>query len=87
MATRKVTVTLPEELLESIKGRVAGRKVSAYIAAAVEHQDALDRLRELSDRLEKEYGPVTDDAYQAALDRLDRLDAWHAERHGPGNAA
>jgi hypothetical protein len=87
MATKKVTITIPEELLESIRTRVDARGVSAYIAAAAEHQDAMDRLRELSEGLEGEYGPVGDGDYQAALDRLDRMDAWHAERRRAENAA
>ncbi|MQY13871.1 hypothetical protein SRB5_40270 [Streptomyces sp. RB5] len=77
MATRKITITVPEELVESIKGRVDSRGVSAYIAAAAAHQDEMDRLRELADRLEEEHGPVTDDDYQAALDRIAEMDAWH----------
>ncbi|WP_329020350.1 hypothetical protein [Streptomyces sp. NBC_00690] len=44
MTTRKITV--PEELVESIKGRVDARGVSGYISAATAHQDAMDRLRE-----------------------------------------
>lgn len=87
MATRKVTITIPEELLESIKARVDTRGVSAYIAAAAEHQDAMDGLHELSERLEEEYGAVSQGDYQAALDRLDRMDTWHAERRRPGTAA
>ena len=54
MATRKITITVPEELVESIKERVDARGVSGYIAAAAAHQDAMDRLRELADRLEEE---------------------------------
>lgn len=77
MATRKITITLPEELVESIKERVDARGVSAYIAAAAAHQDEMDRLRELADRLEQEHGPVTDDEQQAALDRIAAIDDWH----------
>jgi hypothetical protein len=40
--------------------------VSAYIAAAAAHQDAMDRLRELGDRLEDEYGSVTAEEERAA---------------------
>lgn len=88
MATRKITITVPEELVESIKGRTDARGVSAYIAAAAAHQDEMDRLRELSDRLEDEYGPVSDDEYQAALDRVADADAWHDEQASrPGEAA
>ncbi len=76
MATRKITITVPEELVESIKERVDPRGVSGYIAAAA-HQDAMDRLRELAERIEEEHGAVTDDDQQAALDRIAAMDSWH----------
>ncbi|WP_246568653.1 hypothetical protein [Streptomyces flaveus] len=53
--------------------------MSAYIAAAA-RQDAMDRLRELTERLEDEYGAVTDDEQQAALDRIAAIDGWHDEQ-------
>jgi hypothetical protein len=87
MATRKITITVPEELVESIKKRVDARGVSAYIAAAAAHQDEMDRLRELAERLEEEHGPVTDDEYQAALDRISAVDAWHDERQSQSDQA
>ncbi|MCM2578005.1 hypothetical protein [Streptomyces meridianus] len=79
MATRKITITVPDELVESIKERVDARGVSGYIAAAAAHQDSMDRLRELAERLEEEHGAVTDDEQQAALDRIAAIDDWHDE--------
>ncbi|MBF6351180.1 MULTISPECIES: hypothetical protein [Nocardia] len=88
MATRKITVTVPEELVESIKGRVDSRGVSGYIAAAAAHRDAMDRLRELAEQIEEEYGPLSEEEQQAALDRIAALDEWHDEHGaGPGSAA
>lgn len=87
MATRKITITVPDELVESIKGRVDARGVSAYIAAAAAHQDAMDRLRELTERLEAEYGPVTAEEERAALERIAATDDWHDEQRSPGAAA
>ncbi|MFI5619488.1 hypothetical protein [Streptomyces sp. NPDC051567] len=77
MATKKVTITLPEEVLEYIKERVDGRGVSAYVTAAVEHRVAMDKLGELSDLLEEEYGPLTEEELRAARDRIDAIDARH----------
>ncbi|MCK8434285.1 hypothetical protein G3I77_15010 [Streptomyces sp. D2-8] len=45
------------QLVESIKERVDARGASGYIAAAA-HRDAMDRLRELAERLEEEHGAV-----------------------------
>ncbi|MFD5038087.1 hypothetical protein ACFWMX_34320 [Streptomyces sp. NPDC058378] len=87
MATRKITITVPDELVESIKGRVDARGVSAYIAAAAAHQDAMDRLRELTDRLEAECGPVAAEEERAALERIAAIDDWHDEQRSPGAAA
>ncbi|GAA0671877.1 hypothetical protein GCM10009535_59480 [Streptomyces thermocarboxydovorans] len=88
MATRKITITVPEELVESIKQRVDARGVSGYIAAAAAHQDAMDRLRELADRLEEEHGSLTDEEQQAALERIAAVDSWHDEqRSGSDEAA
>ncbi|THA71781.1 hypothetical protein E6P78_04030 [Streptomyces sp. A0958] len=88
MATRKITITVPEEPVQSIKERVDARGVSGYIAAAAAHQDAMDRLRELADRLEAEHGTVTDDEQQAAPDRIAAIGDWHDEqRPASGEAA
>ncbi|NKY55894.1 hypothetical protein [Nocardia flavorosea] len=88
MASRKITVTVPEDLVESIKGRVDARGVSGYIAAAAAHQDAMDRLHELAEHLEDEHGELSEEEQQAALDRIAALDEWHdGRRSRPGSAA
>ncbi|MFR9673569.1 hypothetical protein [Streptomyces sp. TR02-1] len=87
MATRKITITVPEELAESIKERVDARGVSAYIAAAAAHQDGMDRLRELAECLEEEHGAVTEDEQQAALDRIAAIDGWHDEGRSSSDEA
>ncbi|MFD8980693.1 hypothetical protein [Streptomyces sp. NPDC059564] len=80
MATKKVTITLPEEVLAYIKDRVDERGVSAYVTAAVERMVAKDKLHELSDYLETEYGPTSEDAYETVLDRIEAIDAWYDSR-------
>ncbi|GAA2221584.1 hypothetical protein GCM10010232_02330 [Streptomyces amakusaensis] len=70
----------PEELVESIKARVDTRGVSGYIAAAAALQDAMNRLRELAERLVEEHGDVTDEEQQAALDRIAAIDGRHDEQ-------
>ncbi|MCX4447973.1 hypothetical protein ACIOEZ_20565 [Streptomyces sp. NPDC087866] len=45
----------------------------------------MSRLRALADRLQDEYGPVTADEQEAALDRIAAIDSWHDEQHAaPG---
>lgn len=80
MATKKITVTVPEELVDSIRGRVKEREFSAYITRALQRQDELDRLRELGDRLESEFGALDEADVEAAYARVAAIDARHAAR-------
>ncbi|WP_328471436.1 CopG family transcriptional regulator [Streptomyces sp. NBC_00448] len=79
-ASRKVTVTIPEDLLDEIRTEAAERGLSAYVAEALRVKRDRDRLVELVDWLEEEHGPVTEDERAAALDELNSLDAEHAQR-------
>ncbi|MFJ9904303.1 CopG family transcriptional regulator [Streptomyces sp. NPDC101152] len=92
MATKKVTVTIPEDLLDEIRAEAAERGLSAYVAEALRFKLDRDRLRELIDWLQEEHGPVTEDEHAAALDALEELDAEHERRrtagkHNAGEAA
>ncbi len=60
MATKKYTVTLPEELAEAIRTKVGAGEFSRYVTQAVERQAERDRLGELVDWWEKEYGEITE---------------------------
>ncbi|MDQ0908813.1 Arc/MetJ-type ribon-helix-helix transcriptional regulator [Streptomyces canus] len=84
MATKKVTVTIPEDLLEEIRADAAERGLSAYVAEALRFKRDRDRLRELADWLQEEHGPVTEDERVAALDELEDLDAEHERRRASG---
>ncbi|MGV9303856.1 CopG family transcriptional regulator [Nonomuraea sp. NPDC003727] len=84
MATQKVTVTIPEELLEEIRADAAERGLSAYVAEALRFKRDRDRLLELVNWLEEEYGPVTDDERAAAMEELEDLDAEHEHRRTRG---
>lgn len=80
MASKKVTVTIPEDLLDEIRAEAAERGLSAYVAEALRAKRDRDRLQELVGWLEEEHGPVTEDERTAALNELDRLDAEHKHR-------
>lgn len=92
MATKKVTVTIPEDLLDEIRAEAAERGMSAYVTEALRFKRDRDRLRELSDWLQEEHGPLTDEERTTAFDELEGLDAEHERRratgtHGAGEAA
>lgn len=80
MATKKVTVTIPEDLLEEIRGEAAERGLSAYVAEALRSKRDRDRLVELVGWLEEEHGPVTESERAEVRGELDDLDAEHARR-------
>ncbi|CAL9510495.1 hypothetical protein SUDANB21_03640 [Streptomyces sp. enrichment culture] len=92
MATKKVTVTIPEDLLDEIRTDAAERGLSAYVTEALRLKRDRDRLLELVDWLQEERGPVTGDERAAALKELDELDVEHERRrtagkHNAGEAA
>ncbi|MFE3543585.1 ribbon-helix-helix domain-containing protein [Nocardia sp. NPDC059177] len=78
MATRKITVTVPEDLLDEIRAEASDRGLSAYIAEALRAKLERDRLLELAQWLQDEHGPVTDAERAAALAELAAVDAEHA---------
>ncbi|MFF8715156.1 CopG family transcriptional regulator [Streptomyces sp. NPDC015184] len=82
--TKKVTVTIPEDLLDEIRAEAAERGLSAYVAEALRFKRDRDRLRELVDWLQEEHGPVTEDERAAAFGELENLDAEHKRRRATG---
>lgn len=80
MASKKVTVTIPEDLLEEIRTEADERGISAYVTEALRAKRDRDRLLELVQWLEEEHGPVTEPERSAAYDALDDLDAEHERR-------
>ncbi len=82
MASKKVTVTIPEDLLEEIRTEADERGISAYVTEALraKRDRDRDRLLELVEWLEEEHGPVTDAERSASYEALDELDAEHQRR-------
>ncbi|MFE1903332.1 hypothetical protein ACFW96_06650 [Streptomyces gardneri] len=80
MATKKYTVTLPEELAEEIRREVGQGGFSAYVTQAIQRQREQDRLGELVDWMEDEFGPVTEDELAAAAAERQEILRRHEER-------
>lgn len=77
MATRKLTITLPEDGLERISAlaRAEGLPLSTYLAKLAEHririEDGLAAMREW----EEEEGPIPEEAYAWAAEQIARAEA------------
>ncbi|MEV5201679.1 hypothetical protein [Streptomyces sp. NPDC053720] len=80
MATKKYTVTLPEELAEEIRSEVGPGAFSAYVTRAIERQRERDRLGELVGQLEGEYGPVTEADLASAEAERREIEQWFDEQ-------
>jgi Arc/MetJ-type ribon-helix-helix transcriptional regulator len=59
--TRKVSVSLPEELTAVVRQRVGKGEFSHYVTEAVTRQLELDLLAELADLLDAEHGPIPEE--------------------------
>ena len=85
MATKKYTVTLPEELAEAIRAEVGPGGFSRYVTRAIERQHERDKLHEFVNWWESEHGPVSDEELaEAEAERRD-LERRHIEQaRAPG---
>lgn len=79
MATKKYTVTLPEELAEAIREEVGPGNFSGYVTQAIERQRERERLHAGVERWEAEYGAITDEELAEAEAERRRIERRHAE--------
>lgn len=79
MATKKVTITIPEELLES--ARALTDNISGFAAEAFEHRIRRELLAEEMRRYQEEHGEFTEEEIAAARARL------HGKADAKGAAA
>ncbi|WP_244312984.1 CopG family transcriptional regulator [Microbispora hainanensis] len=59
-------MSLPEELAEAIRAQVGPGGFSAYVAEALEHRVAMDKLREIVADFETDNDPLTREEIDAA---------------------
>lgn len=90
MATRKVTITLPEETLSSVD-RLAGPGArSAFIEAAVtDRLERAERAQRAVDWLAAKAEAADPQAWETALEQVRQADArrGYPDRSGQGQAA
>ncbi|MFF3406500.1 hypothetical protein ACFYW8_09860 [Streptomyces sp. NPDC002742] len=88
MATKKYTVTLPEELAEEIRSEVGPGGFSAYVSQAIERQRERerDRLGELVVWMQEEGEPLAEEELAAAEAERRELDRCFTERDAASGA-
>jgi Arc/MetJ-type ribon-helix-helix transcriptional regulator len=64
---RKVSVSMPEELTETVRARTGAGGFSRYVAEAVQERVRLDLLDDLAAVLEAQYGPVDEEQVEQAM--------------------
>jgi hypothetical protein len=72
----KVSVSMPQDLVQEVRARVGPREFSSYVAEAVEQRLRLQMLGEIVDDYVTRHGPVSEDVarevdaeWRAALGR------------------
>lgn len=71
-ATRKYSITMPQDVAEAARARSGPSGLSSYVATAVARQIERDNLNELIAVAEAEHGPVSEEEIQARRDALQR---------------
>ncbi|MET7290622.1 hypothetical protein ABZS79_00430 [Streptomyces griseoloalbus] len=79
MATKKYTVTLPEELAEAIRAEVGPGGFSRYVTHAIERRREQERLGEAVEWWEEQYGEVTEAELAEAEAERREIERLHAE--------
>ncbi|MER6999729.1 hypothetical protein [Streptomyces sp. NPDC000410] len=70
-STRKYSISIPEDLAETVKAKVGSGGFSAYVTEAVRQQMAMDKLSEIVDDHEVRFGPLSDQDLAWAAEVLD----------------
>lgn len=64
--SKKYSVSLPVDIAEAVRQHVGPGGFSAYVAEALEHRVAMDKLAELVADYTKDHGPLPEEAVEAA---------------------
>lgn len=86
MATRKLSVTVDEELVDEVQGRVGPRGFSRFVSRAIRHELERQELKDLLAELEGELGPPDEAMMSEASALFDAVDqaqgiGTSAQRH------
>ena len=83
MASERVTITLPGDLVEQVRDRAVGEGISRWIATAVAHELEHEHLGGLVEELDAELGPPDPDMmaeFETLMDKVERAQRSQATR-------
>jgi hypothetical protein len=74
MGTRKISVTVEEDLVDALQGRVGTRGVSRFVTRAIRHELEREELGDLLADLEAQLGPPEEELVAEAAALFDRAE-------------
>ncbi len=74
MGTRKISVTVEEDLVDALQGRVGTRGVSRFVTRAIRHELEREELGDLLADLETQLGPPDEGLVAEASALFDRAE-------------
>jgi hypothetical protein len=74
MGTRKISVTVEEDLVDALQGRVGTRGVSGFVTRAIRHELEREELGDLLADLEAQLGPPDEELVAEAAASFDRAE-------------
>lgn len=80
MATRKISVSVEEDLVDAMQDRVGPRGVSRFVSRAIRHELEREELGELLAELEGILGPPDESLMAEAAAAFDRVDRGNRAR-------
>lgn len=86
MATRKISVSVEEDIVDAMQDRVGPRGVSRFVSRAIRHELEREELTELLAELEEALGPPDEDLMAEAAAAFDQVDRANKSRSGKRRA-
>ena len=80
MATRKISVTVQEDLVDAMQDRVGARGVSRFVSRAIRHELEREELSELLAELEEVLGPPDESLVAEATVAFDQVERANKSR-------
>jgi hypothetical protein len=80
MATRKISVSVEEDLVDAVQDRVGPRGVSRFVSRAIRHELEREELSELLAELEEVLGPPDERVMAEAAAAFDQVERANKPR-------